>query len=202
MKKSGKEKIYDALCLLAAGKPLDKVSISSLVAEAGMNRTSFYYHFDSVQAAVDSLIDDFSNQYLDLLWQIPRQAGLGREHWMEAEHQVCAFVNDRKEHIRFILSAPNNLNFKRRFLNCFYSHCHGGQFQVVQVCPDGQTRPLKQGIPYDYYLQVTAYHLLGILEFWAERNFSEEAEDFIQILGTIYSCRIQAHGRTQQAKDD
>lgn len=188
MKKSAKEKIYDALCVLAAGKPVDKISISSLVAAAGINRTSFYYHFDSMQGVLDSLIDDFSNQYLDLIWQLPHRTGQSREHWMETEHQICGFVDAQKPYIRYILSPPNNARFKVRFLACFYAHLH--QFQVAQLCPDGTLRPLKQGIAYDYYLRVIAYNLLGILEFWAERSFSEEPEDFLQIMAAIQDCRI------------
>lgn len=188
MKKTGKMRIYDALCVLAAERAVDKVSVSSLISEAGINRSSFYYHFDSTQAVLDSMIDDFSEQYLDLVWRLPKQAESGHEHWVEAERDICRFVGLQKRYIYFFLSDRNYSVFKRKFLTHFYQRC--SQYRVVQLCPDGETRPLKQGIAYDYYLRVCAYQLLGILELWAERGFSEEAEDFVQILGILYSCRI------------
>ena len=194
MKATGKQKICDALCQLAAERPVEKVPISDLIEEAGVNRSTFYYHFDSPRAVLDHMIKKFCRRYLQLL-SIPSgqtAQNLDSGSQMELEQNVCAYVFSVRHYIQFFLLDHNYLIFKQGFLTCFCDYCKS--HRVVQIFPDGSVRPLKQGIVYDYFLRILSSQLLGILEFWAERDFSEGPEDFIQLFDALHGSIISLQG--------
>lgn len=194
MKVSAKGKICDALCNLASDRPVDKISISDLILEAGVNRSTFYYHFDSPQAVLDYMIQDFCQRYLQLLSMPSGQTAqnLDSGSQMQLEQDVCTYVFSVRHYIYFFLSEHNYLTFKRGFLTHFYKYCKN--HRVVQILPEGEIYPLKQGIVYDYYLRILAAQLLGILEYWAERDFSEGPDDFIMLFDALHNSVISLQG--------
>ena len=52
-----KKLIADTLKKLASGKHLDKISISEIVDAAGLNRQTFYYHFQDKQELICWIFD-------------------------------------------------------------------------------------------------------------------------------------------------
>ncbi len=52
-----KELLGDTLKKLSAGKQLDKISISEIVEAAGLNRQTFYYHFQDKQELICWMFD-------------------------------------------------------------------------------------------------------------------------------------------------
>ena len=65
---------------------------------------------------------------------------------------------------------------------------------MVELGPGGGMTPLKQGIVYDYYVRSRFSELFGTLEFWAERDFSEGPEEFIQIIDALRFKQIARLG--------
>lgn len=58
-----KEAICDSLCLLAQSKPKEKVSITSLIGAAGICRSSFYYHYESIDDVFADMVNEFCREY-------------------------------------------------------------------------------------------------------------------------------------------
>ncbi|MEA5068147.1 MAG: TetR family transcriptional regulator, partial [Christensenellaceae bacterium] len=52
-----KQLLASTLKKLASGKHLDKISISEIVAAAGLNRQTFYYHFQDKQELICWIFD-------------------------------------------------------------------------------------------------------------------------------------------------
>ena len=46
-----------ALKKLMAAKPISKITVHELVAECGMNRNSFYYHFEDIYALFKWMVE-------------------------------------------------------------------------------------------------------------------------------------------------
>lgn len=189
-----KEKLYRALYKLATDRPVAEVSVSKLVSTAGVNRSTFYYHFESTQAVLEEMISDFCKQYLRILSMPPGETAhsISSEHQQKLEDEVCAYVASTSDDIRFFLSTHNYLTFRKQFFLCFQGYCR--DHQVMQTLPGGKVRPLKRGVVYDYYLRMLAAQLLEILEYWAERNFSEGPEDFIHLFDALHSSTISLQG--------
>lgn len=45
MRKNAKEEIVQALQMLMQKKELDKITVKELIEKAGINRSTYYYHF-------------------------------------------------------------------------------------------------------------------------------------------------------------
>lgn len=194
MENSGKQKIWDALCRLAVGRPVSQISISELTAEAGVHRSTFYYYFESTQDVLEKMAADVCRQYLHLLAIPAGQTAqtIDADSRIQLERKLCAYVDSVSHRIRFLLSPENYQIFRHCFQDHYYQDCHN--HPVVELGHDGEMTPLKQGIVYDYYVRSRFSELFGTLEFWAERDFSEGPEEFIQIIDALRFKQIARLG--------
>lgn len=58
VEKSGKERIKEAFWMLYTEKPIEQIGIKEIAALAGCNRTTFYYHYDNINAVLDEIESD------------------------------------------------------------------------------------------------------------------------------------------------
>lgn len=66
MARNTKRELGNALKKLLSEKPLNRITVKDLVAEANVNRQTFYYNFSDVYALLDWVIDEELHQVLDL----------------------------------------------------------------------------------------------------------------------------------------
>ena len=60
-----KDAIKKSFMKLLNAKPVNKITVKEIVADCGINRNSFYYHFDDIP----SLIEEILNEQADALVQ-------------------------------------------------------------------------------------------------------------------------------------
>ena len=59
-----KSALCDSLKKLCEQKPFDKISISDITGECGLNRQSFYYHFQDIPDAVEAMVREELDEIL------------------------------------------------------------------------------------------------------------------------------------------
>ena len=64
MATSTKESLGNALKKMLAIKPIDKITVKDLVEECGVNRQTFYYHFDDVYDLLEWVFEEDANRVL------------------------------------------------------------------------------------------------------------------------------------------
>lgn len=195
MENNGKQRICDALMVLADNRPVTEIPISALVQKAGVSRSTFYYHFNSTEAVLDYMMRDFCRRYLDALI-IPfgeSSVKLGETRLNALEKDVCRYIAKSAPYVHFFLTEPNYRVFYRIFSDCYREYC--AKHRIIQTFPDGHTETLRHGVFYDYYMHTFCHQLFAYLECWAERNFSEKEEDFINIYNTLTSTVITFEGK-------
>ena len=64
MASSTKEALGNALKKMLAVKPIDKITVKDLVEECGVNRQTFYYHFDDVYDLLEWVFNSQNRAYL------------------------------------------------------------------------------------------------------------------------------------------
>lgn len=75
MRQTTKEALAETLAALLEKRSIDKITVKDIVAECGVNRQTFYYHFrdiyDLMEWALASSIDKYAGQNLseDMDWQ-------------------------------------------------------------------------------------------------------------------------------------
>ena len=194
MKAGAKEKICSAFLELVSRKSVDDITVSELISAAGVNRSTFYYHFSSTHEVLKYTMDDFCGRYLSAL-AIPNgeiAKNISQSSQETLEKSVCDYIREAGHVVPIFLQKEHYWLFHQCFQDAFDNYCC--VHTIVKISPDGHSEKLKRGVFYDYYVHMSCQQLFGILECWASRNFSETEEDFIRIFNTLHSTAISFQG--------
>lgn len=116
MSLSTKKELAAALKKLMAVKPINKITVRELVTECGINRNSFYYHFEDIYALFKWMVEAEAVE-------IVQQYELMMDY-----HEVINFVLDYVESNQYLLknaySAVGQAGLKR-FLYLDFISCLG-----------------------------------------------------------------------------
>lgn len=117
MASTTKESLGNALKQMIAIKPIEKITVKDLVEICGVNRQTFYYHFDDVYDLLEWVFEEDANKVL------PREVTYS--HWRE---DVAIFFKYLLDNSTFALNIYNSQSrtymlryFKRRLQSCIRS---------------------------------------------------------------------------------
>ena len=91
MASSTKEALGKALKKMLSVKPIDKITVKDLVEECGVNRQTFYYHFDDVYDLLEWVFEEDTNKAL------PHE--IYYDKWRENVIEWFQYL--RSEHLQF-----------------------------------------------------------------------------------------------------
>ena len=97
MSSSTKEALAAALKQMMTVKPMDKITIKDLVEICGVNRQTFYYHFEDVYDLLEWVFEEDANRVL------PHEVVY--EHWRE---DVFIFMQYLQDNSSFTLNVYNS----------------------------------------------------------------------------------------------
>ena len=172
-----KHAIAAALKELCREKSFDKISIADITSTCGLNRQTFYYHFEDKYELLDwivykelmePLIDGFSfdNMY---------------EHFMRL---FTTMVDEKKFYLNAFKIDVNDLS---RYINRLAYE----QFMVVIDCLEKNS-----GIKSNYnenmmFAEFLGYGFVGIVFGWAQRGMKDSPEEMTRRLERIINNLIQ-----------
>ena len=177
MATSTKESLGNALKKMLTIKPIDKITVKDLVEECGVNRQTFYYHFDDVYDLLEWVFEEDANRTLpqEILY----------ENWRE---NVLTFFHYLYNNKLFVLNVYNSNNrsyflryFKRRLHYCIHS------FAVIVA--EGKNIEWSD---LEFVCEFYANGVVGLISQWLDRNMELPPEiteeKFIKVLyGSIES---------------
>ena len=111
-----KKALAAALKKLMVNKPISKITVRELVAECGINRNSFYYHFEDIYALFKWMVESAAVE-------IVKQYDLMMDY-----HEVVSFVLDYVENNQYLLTNAYNAIGQaglKRFLYLDFISCLG-----------------------------------------------------------------------------
>ena len=97
MSSSTKDALAAALKKMMGVKPIDKITVKDLVEICGVNRQTFYYHFDDVYDLLEWVFEEDANRVL------PQEVVF--EHWRE---DVLIFMQYLQDNSTFTLNVYNS----------------------------------------------------------------------------------------------
>ena len=124
---------------------MEKVTVQKIIAEAEINRSTFYYYFDGVTDALEQMMSDFLGEYLQL-FDIPQgemDVLLEKDFLLEQEKNICSLIQRRKEYLDVFLNPYNQENFRQRFWDAFQKYAQA--YDLVFVNQTG-AHAVKRGI--------------------------------------------------------
>lgn len=105
--------IQETFLKLLNQRPLNKITVKDIVEECGINRNSFYYHFEDLPALVDEIIKE---QVEELIQKHPTISSVE-----ECADTVIEFVMENRRAIYHVYNSLSREVFERYLMNvCQY----------------------------------------------------------------------------------
>ena len=174
-KTSTKEDIKEALIQLLSEEKFENISISKLCKRAGINRGTFYLHYEDKYQMIDSLKSDILSQ----LHSFFEEEGEFSKRFMIAKFYVLR-ANER---LINALTRSHYIDFRgaiREFITSI----------ILSEKQEAATqRFLEENfhIPQKYALEIFLSSVEGIISLWIAGGAQEEPEEITQMILATYN---------------
>jgi len=145
-----KKAMADSLKKFMRGKPLSKISVSEIIADCGMNRKTFYYHFEDIYALLKWILEQEAIEVVkgfDLL---------------VAPEEAIAFVIDYVNENKYLLNCAYDSMGQEEMKRFFYADLCG----VTKSIIESVAREVQVSVDTDFKNLLTAFYteaLAGML---------------------------------------
>ena len=164
-----KRMLREGLLRLLEKKPIEKVSVTELCREAGINRATFYAHYTCVQ----DVLKEMGQQIMaDLAAVQSRYAGAG---FYPNAQRMCQYLSENADAVRVLLRN------------------YSGQ-ELVQVFNDTYEQLLResaaQNLDVDNVKLVTSYLAGGcysLIKLWLEEGIDKTPAQIAQLLTYLFT---------------
>ena len=150
-----KEALASALKQMMSVKPIGKITVKDLVDICGVNRQTFYYHFDDVYDLLEWVFEEDANRVL------PHQVVY--EHWRE---DVMGFMKYLQDNSSFTLNVYNSNSrvYMMRYLRERMAECIRSFASIVS---EGQTVERQD---FEFAVECYADLAIGFIGQWLDRG--------------------------------
>ena len=157
-------------------KSFNKITITDLTEKCGLNRMTFYYHFDNIYElmiwGLEMQMHEASKDYINY------------ENWKTGYLRVFYFALERKNYIKKIFQTIEQEHLEH-YLNKI------AEQMVLSVIEDKSgDKPLNEDDKL-FTAQICAYVLVGILMSWVSRCMKEAPEIMIKRTGRLLDGMIE-----------
>lgn len=157
-------------------KPFNKITITDLTAKCGMNRMTFYYHFENIYElmiwGLEVQMREVSKDYIKY------------DTWKTGYLRVFYFALERKTYIKKIFQTLEHEHLEH------YLH-KIGERMVLSVIEDKICDREMNEDDKLFTAQICAYVLVGILVSWVRRGMKEAPEIMIKRTGRLLDGMIE-----------
>ena len=166
--------IMESVLRLLDKRDLNKITVKDIVDECGINRNTFYYHFEDISALIEAIIisevDRVMTQYRDI------------SSMEECIEMAMRLVSGHKNAIYHIYHSSNRDFLERRLMEI----CKHAATQFVEkTAGDQAIRPEDS----DIIIQSYKCELFGLVIDWLNSGMSEGFEDrFLRL------CELRSGG--------
>jgi probable dihydroxyacetone kinase regulator len=157
-------------------KPFNKITITDITAKCGLNRMTFYYHFDNI--------------YELMIWGLEMQMHeaskdyISYENWKTGYLRVFYFALERKTYIKKIFQTLEQEHLEH------YLHKIAERMVLAVIEDKSGAKPLNADDRL-FTAQICAYVLVGVLMSWVSRGMKETPEIMIKRTGRLLDGMIE-----------
>lgn len=153
--------IMESVLRLLEERPLNKITVKDIVDECGINRNTFYYHFEDISSLIEAIIisevDRVMTQYRDI------------SSMEECIEMAMRLVSDHKNAIYHIYNSSNRDFLERRLMEI----CRHAAAQFVEKTAGDQA--IRPG-DLDIIIQSYKCELFGLVIDWLNSGMPEGVE--------------------------
>lgn len=158
-------------------KPFSKITVQELIAECGVNRKTFYYHFEDIYALLRWLFEEEAIQVI-------KQFNLLLD-WEDAIGFTCDYIQENRDVLQCACQSISRDILKRFFFSDFIGI-------TESVVTDSEKR-LKRVLPPDlksYYCKFLTEAIAGMMLSYIEEDYPYSRQDSIDHITVILHTSI------------
>lgn len=174
-----KQTLSQTLKTLMETKPLSRITISEIVGSCGLNRKTFYYHFEDIYALLKWTLDQEAIAQFD-------RFDLVTQH-VEAISFTLDYIAANHAMLRNIVHSIGRSELSRFFFNDIYQPVY------KLVCTSAQLRGLEVGEEYRSFLgKFLTEAIAGILMDCIERESLSDRDELTRRITVTLTAAITA----------
>ena len=176
MAKLTEKAMMAAFLKLLENRSMDKITVKDIIEEVGVNRNTFYYHFEDIYDLIDSI---FHEEMKSVASEVSEDSTF--ESIMERSAQILLDNRAAVRHIYESKSRDVIYKYLDKVTNMFI-------YILVKRKAEG-TDISEEGIKFItyYYSSATISHTLK----WIERGMPEYNDDLIRVMATSFDATIE-----------
>lgn len=173
------EAIYDAFFLVLKEKELDKITVSDIIKRAGVVRSTFYNHYESIPALVTAIEDKTIHDIFSLMetFHPKNDQDICKSYFLT----ICDYTMTNP-FLANLLRSPRGDAFIEKAMTMFHRYVT----KVTEnTTPSGHSKN-----EFSYMVAYTIGSTLGVLHKWTKDNFQVPKEFIADILTRAFVTGI------------
>ncbi len=163
---------------LLAEKPFDKITVSELTKRCGVNRQTFYYHFETIIDLYKWVLQEEAGPLLLRISSDPYQ-------WKDAVLEILYYIKANASAVISALRSVENLQIRAFFVD-YFRQAFRGLFDVI--CQD---LDVDQDFK-DFIANLLVTGAAGLAIQWLESGMKESPEQIAEWLGIYLEGNIRS----------
>lgn len=180
MSKFTKKAIQDSFIKMLNEKPLDKITVKDIIEDCGINRSTFYYHFENVYECLVCVLSE----------EATRLAEKHQEYseWIDGVVEAMSFAMENKRAIFHIYKSVNRDELEKYFYAIFDTVLNKIVDQNAKTFIEGLNVTEKE---IEVIVNLYKYGITGHVFKWLSDGMPGEPLDDIRILGVMLEGNIR-----------
>ncbi len=175
-----KEKLCRALLVLLETRKLKEITVKDLVAVAGVNRSTYNYHFYSMEDVLEETMAEFSQGLRNSFTLSSSYGHTSKIKGFEVENAIIAYMESRKRDISTLYSAGYGLVFMDRIEKDLESIFR--RYSMIFISETGEKEELFEGLAYELRIKEFCYSIIADLQFWMEYKAIISLEEVMTVV--------------------
>lgn len=152
---------------LLSCRTLDKITVKDIVEDCGVNRQTFYYHFQDIYALIEWIFLDDAERLLD--------GKKSYEQWQTCFFEIFEYLKENKD---FVINAYNSISrenlekYLKKWLRPMMTDVINSQPNAMKVTQEDR----------NFIIDIYIYAAVGITFQWVGNGMTSNYEDDIDKL--------------------
>lgn len=171
-----KRAITNSFMSLLNKKPLDKITVKDIVEDCGVNRNTFYYHYQDIYALLQDVFESEMKEFVEKY--------RGKENWQEGVKEATEFALENKKAIFHVFNS-----MKRELLEKYLFDV--ADVLMQQVVADRATGLNVSEEDLRYVTVFYKHAVVGIVIEWLLTGMKANPQHVIERMGEIFDGNIR-----------
>ena len=181
MKKNDSKYFYtaqlmnQALLLLLEKKDIDFITVTEIANKAGVNRSTFYLHYDNIYELLEETIENLNKQFISSFnMQVPYKFNSKKDAFLITDEQLIPYLNfvkTNKRVLRLIHSKPQLFKLKKAYKKMYDTIFYPATSFFIN---DEEERI--------YNLEFFTGGVSSIINKWIELDCATEIDDLVKLI--------------------